>query len=160
MVKSVCAAVRQLLNSSIAFATTDAMGDARVSSVPDALTLTANFGQCINGQIWGAIATTTGPSYIAANSKWVSQRCATCCMPIKRRQHEFVFEFQLKLKTKWKLKFVQRADCLTLSRKFNWVVAAAARLSLSCRFSILPHWKLAGWRSSASASSQGCSQFN
>lgn len=64
MVKSVCAAVgRQLLNSSIAFATTDAMGDARVSSVPDALTLTANFGQCSNGQIWGAIATTTGPRH-------------------------------------------------------------------------------------------------
>lgn len=80
--------------------------------------------------------------------------CATCCMPIKRRQHEFVFEFELKLKTKWKLKFVQRVDCLTLSRKFNWVVAAAARLSLSCRFSNLPHSKLAGWRSSAEAKLQ------
>lgn len=80
--------------------------------------------------------------------------CATCCMPIKRRQHEFVFEFELKLKTKWKLKFVQRVDCLTLSRKFNWVVAAAARLSLSCRFSNLPHSELAGWRSSAEAKLQ------
>lgn len=80
--------------------------------------------------------------------------CATCCMPIKRRQHEFVFEFELKLKTKWKLKFVQRVDCLTLSRKFNWVVASAARLSLSCRFSNLPHSKLAGWRSSAEAKLQ------
>lgn len=80
--------------------------------------------------------------------------CATCCMPIKRRQHEFVFEFELKLKTKWKLKFVQRVDCLTLSRKFNWVVAAAARLSLSSRFFNLPHSKLAGWRSSAEAKLQ------
>lgn len=75
-------------------------------------------------------------------------RRAAC--QLKKATHEFVFGFgfELKLKTKWKLKFVQRVDCLTLSRKFNWVVAAAVigmtHVCLSSRFSNLPHSKLAG----------------
>lgn len=43
----------------------------------------------------------------------------------------------MKLKTKWELKFVQRVDCLTLSRKFNWVVAAAAAAVVITRLSPL-----------------------